>query len=140
VAATYCFDYRVVLCSPLAEYSRVHHCTRLPTRPPSANLDRTHVFSTLVLITNFRPSFEIFYIWPHGLVVSPLRCRVGLFSSEGRLTEIVICRSGRITMTSNMRLSLNLLLVLVTEGKVIAAWIRLESTPNGRCRMTGTTV
>jgi hypothetical protein len=39
VAATYCIDYGVVLCSMFAEYSRVHHGTRLPTRPPSTNLD-----------------------------------------------------------------------------------------------------
>jgi hypothetical protein len=39
VATTYCIDYRVVLYSILAEYSRVHHGTRLPIRPPSTNLD-----------------------------------------------------------------------------------------------------
>ena len=39
VAATYCIDYYVVLSSILTEYSRVHHGTRLPTRPPSTNLD-----------------------------------------------------------------------------------------------------
>jgi hypothetical protein len=39
VAATYCIDYGVVLSLIFAEYSRVHHGTRLPTRPPSTNLD-----------------------------------------------------------------------------------------------------
>jgi hypothetical protein len=39
VAATYCIDYLVVLYSKLSEYSCVHHGTRLPTRPPSTNLD-----------------------------------------------------------------------------------------------------
>jgi hypothetical protein len=32
--ATYCIDYRVVVYFQVAEYSRVHHGTRLPTRPP----------------------------------------------------------------------------------------------------------
>ena len=94
----------------------------------------------LVLVSNLGPSIEVFHSRPHGLVVPPLRRRVGLLGGEGRLGEIVISRARRIAMASDMCLGLNLLLALVTKGKVIATWVSLESAPNSRCGMARTTV
>jgi hypothetical protein len=88
-----------------------------------------------VLVPNLRPSFEVFYSGLHWLVIPPLRCRAGGFGGEDRLAEIVNFRARRITMKAIcvMCLSLNLSLVLVTEGKMIVNWITLDFTPDCCC-------
>jgi hypothetical protein len=75
-----------------------------------------------VIVTNLRPRYDVF--GPHDLVTVTLARRVRLLSSKGRLREVEVVRVRRISMGSDMRLGLDLIVVLETEGEVVAKWVR----------------